>query len=651
MKNVAIVSIMFCTCGLLFADIDESLLNAAAGGDTITVKALLSDDASIEAKDQNDRTPLILAAENGHSETVAFLIEAGAEIDARFTASVPAMPPLRDFTALTIVTISGHYDVAELLIRAGADPRALEGSANDSILRYAIHYGNTEILRLLLKYGVDANEVSYQGNTALMEALNKGYREIVYVLLEAGADVGAVADYGLAAVYFASWDEDLTRIMLEAGADPDAGNHPALVRAADELSIGAVRLLLEAGADINRVDSNMRTALVAACYEDADPDIVRLLIDSGSDLKRPDGAGRSALTWAVHVGRHDIVRILLDAGITPQGNDLVNASLTGDIPALKKALENGASLRYYGEPRYTPLFLAILSGELEAVRLLLEHGADPSLPSGDMVTWIFFPLERAAAVGSVEMVDALLGAGADPEQKLRGTPTALISAAGSGSIGVVERLLEAGARVNGSNRYGTTPLMAAASSRSHEIVETLIAAGANIHSKTNGGHTALWYAAESGDEKLVRTLIDLGADVNAGIQNFSATPLMAAVSTSRTRIVEVLLEAGARPSSDKSTGWTPLSMAARNLDEHIVRMLLAGGANPDERVKMMFQPWKSVITIAIDRAAVDEQIALNIVKLLRDYEVSFDNVTESGLPALHYAKARSARIANLIEEY
>lgn len=173
--------------------------------------------------------------------------------------------------------------------------------------------------------------------------------------------------------------------------------------------------------------------------------------------------------------------------------DLLN---TGECAPLRKALDSlpGESLNKPFSRTDTPLIHAILlHGKPEIISLLLEHGADPNLPSAAGM----LPIQVAVMLDRYEAVELLLrhGASTEPAKRL---PTTLLHLAclRGRKTALVELLLRAGCDINGLNRKGETPLHIAARRGEVEILKLLLAHGAEVNARDQRGATPLALADE-----------------------------------------------------------------------------------------------------------------------------------------------------------
>jgi ankyrin repeat protein len=233
-----------------------------------------------------------------------------------------------------------------------------------------------------------------------------------------------------------------------------------------------------------------------------------------------------------------------------------SASLVADGPALVDVARNG---------------------NLEAVRSLLEGGADPNQAATDGSTAVHWAVHR----DNLAMLNALLDAGARPDAVTRYGISPLRLAAQNGNSTLVERLLTAGANPNTASEEGQTALMTAARNGSVATVRALLKRGAQVGlAESFRGQAALMFAAGEGNTDAARLLLEFGAALNARSKG-GYTPLLLAVRNNRYETVKFLLEQGADVKDRISDGTSALSVAILNADFDLAALLLDSGADPN----------------------------------------------------------------------
>ena len=192
----------------------------------------------------------------------------------------------------------------------------------------------------------------------------------------------------------------------------------------------------------------------------------------------------------------------------------------------------------FAAPSSSPVADFATQGDRDAVRTLLQQGADVNAAQGDGMT----ALHWAAELGDAEMAEMLVFAGANVEAETRvGHYTPLHIACRNGSVGVAEVLLKAGSNV---------------------MARTMPA-----------GSTPLHLAAASGSADIVRSLASRGAEVNAKDHEWEQTPLIFASAQNRVAAIQALLEGGADP-----------SIASKVIDLAADRKLAEAGENRQKKV-------------------------------------------------------------------
>ena len=218
--------------------------------------------------------------------------------------------------------------------------------------------------------------------------------------------------------------------------------------------------LLEGGLDPNSKTNGGTTLLMMAA---PDAEKVRLLLARGADAKARTASGCDALTIAsAYRGTAAAIQALLDAGVE-----------TGAPKGVRM--------------RHTPLVLASMTGDLENVKLLLAHGADPSAAAKSNT-----PLAAAVTFGYPDVVRTLLSAGADASGTESTGINLLHWAVIAGRPDVIPDLVTAGVPVNAVDEFGFTPLMYAATIDfgDSKAIQALLKAGADPKIRNGEGRTA-----------------------------------------------------------------------------------------------------------------------------------------------------------------
>ena len=242
--------------------------------------------------------------------------------------------------------------------------------------------------------------------------------------------------------------------------------------------------------------------------------------------------------------------------------------------------------------RDNPLVEAVKRADADAVRTLLDGGADASAPEADGTT----ALHWAARLDSVELADLLIAGGADvAAANAFGVPPLWLAAV-NGSAPLLDRLLDAGADADTSTAAGESVLMIAARTGRVEALEALLARGAGVDATQRDGQTALMWAATEGHTAAVRALLEAGADVHArtvspetplrsalfgGPAPHSFTALLFAVRAGHIDTVRTLLAAGADPNDQLPDGTGPVVLAATNAHWELGVFLADQGADPN----------------------------------------------------------------------
>ncbi|KAE8423351.1 ankyrin repeat-containing domain protein [Aspergillus pseudocaelatus] len=391
-------------------------------------------------------------------------------------------------------------------------------------------------------------------------------------------------------------------------------------------------------------------------------EIVRFLLDQGVSPDPKDRAGRTPLHHAVAMDHTEVVKMLLKAG-----GDIETTDLADHIPLMFAAPCGNDEENRSG---HTPLISAIEGGNKAMVKLLLEAGADPDHYTDDYV-----PLISAIRTPKMEIFTLLLDKVSDLDHVDGRGETPLMHAAGwHNRMG--ELLLERGARLDVENKYGETA-MSIASRRANEPLLRLLLGKIPGQEYVNAkGQGLLHFAAgsdlEGGDEAMVRfllaregltrdrkvadaqsglhgaawkgytTILDIllgidGVDVDSKDED-GYTALWLAVRWGREDAVELLLDKyGASldvPNGDME--WTAFQAAIYYEKPETARMLLARGANPNSRDRYGRSPLSWAVNIEWDDC--HDGIGSTIVPLLLETDgVDVNSQDKMGRTPLFWA--------------
>jgi len=226
------------------------------------------------------------------------------------------------------------------------------------------------------------------------------------------------------------------------------------------------------------------------------------------------------------------------------GTEFAIAIESGNLDAVKALVEGGAkpdTLIEYGEHKITPLMKACWDGKQDIAEYLIGAGADVNASDDAGETPIFSAIKRERP----ELTQLLIDKGAKVNVKDSRQFTPLTVAAAAGADRIVEPLIKAGADVK-AETYGLTPLMFAVAARKIDTVRLLISLGASINQASSmSGQTALFQAIYGANAEMVKVLIELKANVNFRTKD-GETPLKAAQKGDQTDLIEILKAAGAK---------------------------------------------------------------------------------------------------------
>ena len=519
------------------------------------------------------------------------------------SAMSPPESPVAD------AAMAGDLEAVRALVEQGADVNAAQGDGL-AALHWAARNGDVGMTELLVYAGAHLEAVTRNGSyTPLHRAGQAGKASTVATLLKAGANPKAETSTGVTSLHFAAaaGAEEAVRLLMAHGADPNAretasGQTP-LVFAASANRVAAVEALLAGNADPNIATKSVdviarkhedielherRNKRVAALYETE-------LAAGGYGTNR--GTDFGALQFAE--------KMAWSGGMTP----LHHAVREGAVGAALALHAGGGDIDQVSADHSTPLLVATINGHWDLAKLLLEHGANPTIASDAGATPLYTTLnlqwapaswtypqpdaQRQQRISYLELMEALLEAGADPNARVtrplwythyaggnemgtsEGGATPFWRAAYGTDVAAMKLLLEYGADPNLATLKPAAGFDMDGDAEEDEEEEDLSGlplvpvggpAEFPIHVASGVGHGmagagVVHRHVPDGWMPAVRFLVEeLGVDVNTRDMN-GFTPLHHAAGRGDTEMVLYLVERGADVMAVSRTGQTTADMA------------------------------------------------------------------------------------------
>jgi ankyrin repeat protein len=389
-------------------------------------------------------------------------------------------------TPLTIAASNGNAAMMRVLLDAGADVGSAD-PAGETVLMIASRVGTLDAVQLLLDRGaaVDATDRAY-AQTALMVAVREEHTDVIRLLIERGANVNAKTRTGTTPQWVLpnsvpGFGHGVG--IVRGGLPPRGSRQPIpgaltpLLYAARDGRLEAARMLVAAKADVNLRDANAITPLIMAIVNNR-LEVARFLMANGADIHAADWYGRTPLWAAIETRNMDVdnasfvnsidrepflqvIATLLERGADP------NIQMK-EVPPIRRAfLRVTGSLAWVDFTGQTPFLTASLAADLDVMRLLLAHGADPKIPTfagttalmaAAGVNWVFDQTYDEGPAARLEAVRLCHELGLDVNAVNSMGLTALHGAANRGSDDIIQFLVDKGATLDVKDKEGRTPL-------------------------------------------------------------------------------------------------------------------------------------------------------------------------------------------------
>ena len=495
----------------IYAAGPSDIADAAQNKNAAVVKKLLKEGADVNGAQGDGMTALHWAALNGDAELASMLLYAGANVGAKTR--------IGGYTPLHLAAQIGNAGVIAPLVAAGAQVGVATATGATALMQ-AAHSGSTDSVRILLENGADPNvKETANGQTALMFAAASDRLDVVKMLLARGADLSVTSRVEDFAALTMTNDADQNGVPRPQPPPPPGGKDiPGITRpfnyneligkhgglaalhfAARQGAMATAEALIKGGANINQRGAGDKTTPILVAAINGHFDLVNYLLDSGADPNLPSEGGVTPLYAVINVqwqprsfypqpraylqqkiGYLELMKKLLDKGADPNARTNRNTWFTQYNFDLLRTDDSGAS----------PFWRAAYASDIAAMKMLIEHGADPNVFTMKVAT-------RGFNQGGVRG-----GSDTDPSGRPPlptggpGTPP-LVAAAGAGySEGFA----------GNAHRFAPTGMMAAVKYLVEEV-------GVDVNQEDEDGNTAVHNAASRGDNEMILYLVSKGADV------------------------------------------------------------------------------------------------------------------------------------------
>ena len=432
-----------------------------------------------------NKSPLVAALRNGHVQ-VAELLYLHAVLPIGYNGR----------TLLHAASASGLADVAEWLLEIGADVDARADSRRTP-LYFAAMNGHSELVWILEDHGADVNAAATDNSTPLHKASLGGHVKTVHLLIQLGANVYARDERQLTPLLYAKNAETM-QLLIKSRAkvhELDESESTPLHLASSRVNAETTRLLIENGAYVNARNKSQSTPLHYA----QDGETVRLLIKHGADAHMQDETQSTPLHIASSRVNAESVQLLIENGADANARDETQSTPLHRVLLRKRdifsrpvtdyeenptaktiqvLIENGADINARDITQSTPLHLASSSWDVEITQLLLKHGADVNAQNRDQLTPLHIASSLSFPMNMGTTVQALIehGANVNAYDRNNRTPLHRVTSCWDPNSDCLRLLLENGADVDMEDNIGLTALQIATSqgNRHHKIMQLLL---------------------------------------------------------------------------------------------------------------------------------------------------------------------------------
>ncbi len=468
--------------------------------------------AQLSIIEMHQSIELVGLSQHASAEKIEKLIQGGAD---------PNSCDENGKTPLMAAAENGNENALETLLLYGADVNCLDNAKWSALMRAAF-WGKLKCIKILLENGADINAIDDGGRSPLLEAIDNSLVEVIDLLLENGADIYIKDNEGMNGLDLASINNDMEVIQLlksKGYAFEDENNENESDEENDEADV------------INEDDSEDTDEIDSESYTENNE---QLKVEKGRKANSYWMSSHSGfdlmMMGAVTTGNYDALNDILNAGkdvfiSNSRGKDLLMIACENGYKDIAELLiEKGADINAYDENYWTPLFYATFNGHIDVVKFLLENGADynsedingklPFLLTNGMNHQKTFKIFQKFFKKYNIKIDEEIPTDDDSkyskennnylkdsmpknekkykykEYSMEECANQLINAVKSGKLSTLKRLLSKGYDVNAQDEDGNTALIYAIHKNFSGSVKFLIENGADVSLTNKEGYLA-----------------------------------------------------------------------------------------------------------------------------------------------------------------
>ena len=530
------------------------------------IRTLTNNGADINARNKEGVTPLAIAIQSEDIQTIKYLTANGASIH---TQDTHGKSPLS-------MAFEMSNDVFEATLNE-SNCNTQDSEGNTPLHIALINNAPMTKIQHIIGLTQDVNIRNKNGDSPLYIAASKNMEQVGKLLLEKGADIYSTNKDNNSPLRLALKETGRVQNWLITSrtiVSTDGSGNSVLHYAADWEYSGAIKSLLEKGADINAKNANGETCIFNAAKSN-NPQIIQLLVDGGASVKDRDNLGSTPLHIAVRWGAQKSAEKLIKLGININAQNsagkspLAEAVIANKYEVTKYLLENGADPNSCDANGITILMDTIRAQNAQIVKLLLNYGANPNLQQINGQN----AYHEAAYMGNTEIIALIRNAGGNPlsRDKEGNTPFSIVL---NKDIKVINEVL--GNSYNITDSDGNSPLHIVVKNKgSTSLLKTLVDRGYPLDTRNADGYTPLNYAIEANNVTMAEILLEKGANPFQTIDKKGTNGVTIALEKNNRKMIESIVKYASGLSDIQ--GNTILHYAAKTSSIDTVKLLLSYG--------------------------------------------------------------------------